>query len=552
MSDVAKAIALPGENPPVRFPSYPALERTSVLRFNTPKSWALGSGARRVMLARQPAFPLWMEDGPGASTTNLPWSYTVGWITDKRVGGGGDQQLDVYTSLNYANAGVQPQTFISQVPTVSGVTAPPCVYPPLAVDMRTGNTPWVWVPKGADVLLSVMPDVIAPGNYVATVNGAVWGPGGEMSGTTTSLGMVANSFGATVSLGLPALEGGQWWKPKNIGITNVALADTTQLKVYVTVVAAASTITIVAGSTTDNPRITCTGGTTAATVFLPAVAPSEFQNSPIPWQSTRTTAVASLFTNTTKVLDKEGTVMWGRINPDARSPFTVGVSDLQILHPSEKAYMGLEQGTYTYVPPSTDQGSFWDHTLTPTDASSVARLYTTVPTYRLDNTALVVCGFFDDPDGGTKLAINLDWHVEFRNTSALFPIGLSRMTLESFHQAQLALVEAGFFYQNESHRQILGKVLSAIKTVVPPLLKLHPIGAAALSAVRAVGKAYNKKQKRKPRSPPRQPSKPQPQPPKTRPYKSGLDMFLNSKSDLKPSAQYSRPRPTSGKGSGFK
>ncbi len=140
--------------------------------------------------------------------------------------------------------------------------------------------------------------------------------------------------------------------------------------------------------------------------------------------------------------------MWGRLAPQTVNVWRASLTNVSGLHPSEKAYLPLETGAYTYVPPSTDMAMFWDYTIpigvypSPTG--------TRFPIIRLDNTSLVNAGFFSDPDGGTNLAITADWHFEFRTTSALFSIGLSGTTLESFHQAQLSLVEAGFFFANES------------------------------------------------------------------------------------------------------
>lgn len=536
MSDVARAIALPGESPPVRFPSYPALERTALMRFNAPKTWSLqssGGPTRRVILTRQAAFPLWVEEEQREIT---PFSYQAGWITDIRVNA--DPQLDVYTRLDYLASG--PTPLVTGRPRVTGVVPPPGFYPPVGSDLRSGPVPFVWIPRNASAYLVIIPVTATATATPILANCELWLPSGETRGYTAPVvTMNANSLGviSEITAATYGIDGaGVWFRPHNISI-NVPTGPPAQYRLTVVVVTSPSGITIVENSTTNPPTINIAGSIFLPNL-LPAVVPNEFAVSHIPWVSTRCTAVSALFTNITKVLNKEGSVQWGRLNPDQTDVWNFTPSTLQVLHPTEKAFMALETGTYTFVPPSTDQANFWDHT--------VIVGTTPWPQYRLDNTALVCAGVFTDPDGDTTLAINVDWHLEFRNTSALFPIGLSTMTLESFHQAQLALVQSGFFYQNETHKTILSRVLAAVKKFVPQVLSLHPVGRAAVNAYRAVK-----------RSPPKQPrqqrrKKQQKQPPPQRKKKGGLQMYLDSRASVAPRPGMSRPKSTSGRASGFR
>jgi len=84
------------------------------------------------------------------------------------------------------------------------------------------------------------------------------------------------------------------------------------------------------------------------------------------------------------------------------------------------------------------------------------------------------------------LAVNISWHIEFRTTSALFQIGMSPLTLESLHQAQLALSQVGFFFDNPDHTMIITSVLKALKMYLPA-------AAAAVSA--GLGMIQRKKKK---------------------------------------------------------
>jgi hypothetical protein len=219
-----------------------------------------------------------------------------------------------------------------------------------------------------------------------------------------------------------------------------------------------------------------TVSSTATYNLFPGFAPAEFGNSTLPWATTRTTATAALFTNVTQVLNKGGTVLAGRITPQVHNPWLVTSATLSTLHPAEKQFLGLETGLYTYVPPSTDLADFWDYTL-PTDSG-------TLPLFRLDNTAMCNVGFFTTTGVIESIAITTDWHIEFRTSSALFPIGMCTMTLETLHQAQLALHAVGFFFENPDHKDVLSKVASSAarfaKIAVPAVTLLNPTAGMAL------------------------------------------------------------------------
>lgn len=228
--------------------------------------------------------------------------------------------------------------------------------------------------------------------------------------------------------------------------------------------------------------------------MLPFFKPPEWSTSHIPWASTRLTAVAALFTNVSKALNKEGTVQAARLNPTTDNIYgqnQVVLPDANTLsskHPSEKALLSLEKGFYTYCPPSTDLSRFWDYTFHAggyemgSAGSDLAMRQQECPVYRLDNDALVNYFLFSDPNSSTgdftSLAVNLDFHIEFRSVSALWPIGLSTMSLESFHQAQMALVQTGFFFNNDDpvtgHNRIKGILSSIARYIGGPVA-----GAAA-------------------------------------------------------------------------
>jgi hypothetical protein len=200
--------------------------------------------------------------------------------------------------------------------------------------------------------------------------------------------------------------------------------------------------------------------------LLPAMIAPGITTSTAPYQSTRNTACSALFTNVTKALDKEGTVIAGRFSPQVTRVFDVDSTSFSTLHPSEKYFFGLEKGFYTYLALSTDNTQFRDEWVNDPGWSG--------PVIPLDQTAMVNTFLFSDPDGGTALAINLDWHIEYRNTSVLWPIGVSAISLDEAQKCQLALLSAGFFFDNTHHNSVLNWVTKGVKAL-KPYGSLHPV-----------------------------------------------------------------------------
>lgn len=481
MVGVARAMALPHEHPPQRFPSFPALERTAVMGFNFPGPW--GVTTNKAILMRQATYPLWVEyDSP-------VFNYTVDYTSRTMEQGSFSTSYDRFnldaTVTNWS-VGSRVSTLYPSV-TFAG-TSNIVTYPPLARDDTMGTTPWVYIPLGSTVGLIVTSDVEAPD--VTLVVFDRWGSRGEKS----QFELQANKTGAghtTSVFSYTALEN-SWVRPVNMQLGTVVAA--VGRKVRVSVVVTSGTFAFPGSAAPFGGVATCNGAAVPFPVrpLLPFTAPAEFANSTIPWSNTRLTAVAALYTNVTKVLSKEGTVLAGRLAPEQVDVWNFTTANLSNLHPAEKAYLPLESGHYTYCPPSTDLAAFWDYTL---DRSTTAPSQApAAPVVRLDNTALVNCAVFSDQDIGdsTRLAVNLDFQIEFRTTSALWQIGLSAMTLESLHQAQLSLVSVGFFFPNKSHSTILNRIAGWSKTIAPAVELVNPAAGRLLGkASKAVIKMSN-------------------------------------------------------------
>lgn len=479
-------------------------------------------------LFRQPAYPLWMEE-----SLDTCRSYQVGYQTDfQNIG---VTISNVTTSLQFAQSGAFTGGTLWPSVSGAGMVPIPSVYPPVAVDTRAGSVPWVYIPNNAYAAVSIMPVGVIGTAYSANVNFEQWLPGGQITGFVSSAISIGINSGGNATALTPS---GVWIRPLNVELNPSISLSISGFRVAITVILAGST-PVVTGNTVGSAPSFVVANAVTKTHFVPSFAPNEYTSSVIPWESTRCTAVAALFTNTTKVLNKEGTVQWGRINPEIVSPWAFSLADISTLHPSEKAFLGLEKGTYAYVPPSTDQGSFWDHTLTLLAPVTSTGSYASIPVFRLDNTSLCCAGIFTDPDGGTNMAINLDWHLEFRNVSALFPIALSSMSLESFHQAQLALVESGFFYANESHNAILNRVLGYVKKYASAAGLVHPMLGKAAQFVGAFHTA------------PKKPLVTVP-PPRRLSARKSVRVKRSNSTTVKPRAGKVKASATSGKRSGIK
>jgi hypothetical protein len=448
LTGVAKQIALPHEFAPQRFPSFPALERTALMAFNAPLTMNLGAAVQsKVMLARQAAFPLWGD--PTTLDSGL-WSYVAVYQGTATLDGASIPMGALIDWSVGANSGS------STMPVVAGSVKPPALYPTIGIDTATGALPWVWVDDTACLFAVKRATALATALDVE-VTFEVWdSPGQTHLVAATKINIAANKVNQAGTV--PAINA--WVRPAAIS----ALSYNVEEVFSVAVAVSNGTVGSHAVSATGYGTFTYSGA--ARRGFIPLTASSEFAVSPLPWFSTRLTAVGSLFTNITQVLNKAGSVLCGRVNPAVMNPFTVASGYVTSLHPAEKQFLPLETGAYTYCPPSTDMASFYDYT-----ANSVSGSVPDTPVYRLDNASLVNVLFFNSPVA-ESLAVNLDWHIEFRTSSTLFQIGLSTLTLEQLHQAQLALVSAGFFYPNSTHKAALVRAMKGIGTYVRKVMPM--------------------------------------------------------------------------------
>lgn len=490
---LARQIALPGEYAPERFPSFPALERTAVMGFNQPATVSVpASTAVKMGLYRQAAFPFWADYTTNRAHMQVTYATTsvnTALATNRAFMLMEPCVVNWTINANTSGSFTGYRVGVSTAPT----TPFPFTYPIFGVDDALSQVPFVYVPPNHTVSFTFWNPV--PPTNVLSVNLEVeyWTAPGDVRPGQFSISNVAGDSGSNLILAVSAV--GYWVRPKSVDINTAGVIGSPAGFNYVTT-------TVTAGAQTYTGSATTPGSISIAATncvgYMPIVGPSEFQNSTLPWASTRVTAAAFLGTNVSQVVNKGGTILGGRVSPNVRNSWEVDAAYLNSLHPAEKAWLPLELGLYTYAPPSTDLATFSDFTL---NVYGSLTYPPNAPVFRLDNTSLVNIAYVTASGVAETLAITVSWHLEFRTSSALFQIALSGVQLESLHQAQLALAHAGFFFENFNHKGLLSKITSFIGKYYPKAEKAMaviapPIGGAMTAARLAYTALRGKKGKR--------------------------------------------------------
>lgn len=449
VTGLARQIALPGEHMPLRFPSFPALERTAVMGFNAPATLTLPAATPvQLNVFRSATYPVWAaQSGKFTYIVDVPMSQTGSSVT-------AGESITI-TPFPYRSWVVGDRTAAASYVGMSGtVNSLGINWPLFGAD--AGNE-FVYVPAGTQFYAVVMGDYGATGAVTAKLALDVWSSPEEVRTSIQALTFGTGNQGTAV---LIATTSNAWYRVNSLVLTYPSATAAPQVYTVSLVVSTAA-LTYTASATTAGSFAAVDTG---ATVFMPLSSPSEFKNSALPWYATRVTAAAMLGTNVSQVLYKGGTILAGRVSPAVTDPYNVTAAYLTNLHPAEKAYLPLETGVYTYAPPSTDLVFFSDYTLNTGNGAAAA------PLMRLDNDSLVNCMFITATATAEQLACTITWHMEFRTSSSLFQIGLSAMTLEALHTAQLVLAENGFFFENPEHDKLLTKVIAAAKKYVPTVV----------------------------------------------------------------------------------
>ncbi len=454
---LASQIALPHEVTPQRFPSFPALERTAVMGFTALSTLPLpASTPIKVMLSRQAAFPAWAEQ-----VTTSAWLTSYATDTGNVGGLAADKMASSGPVSGWAaNKAVNSPPGTSQL-IIVGTNA--VSYAPLGADDRlNASIPFTYVPAGSRMNFIVCGALTATQDVEFTVAYERWVAPGEATYYSAHSGTILlGNFGGkdVVTAAFPV---SMWIRPTHISLNSAAALSSTTYSIQVAV-ASGSGAGVIAYTASALSAGIITLTPTAVQTLLPLVVPAEFSNSVLPWSTTRTTACAFLGTNVSQVLNKAGTVLAGRISPSVTDPFNVTSAYISTLHPAEKAFLPLETGVYTYCPPSTDLSTFLDYTSAQGTGAGPYQATTSLPMYHLGNDSLVNIMFITAGSVAESLACTVDWHIEFRTSSALFQIGLSTIPIEVLHTAQISLASVGYFFENVRHKKLLATVTSATR-----------------------------------------------------------------------------------------
>lgn len=463
---LARQIALPHEYAPQRFPSFPALERTAAMGFSSVGTWSVpATGTVKAMLCRQAAWPLWLDQ---SLTSASDFAFQVSFSMQERNSGSFPVAIVDTNVRDWANTSRSASsTFVGLGGT--GSTTPLLPYPIVGLDAASGLMPYVYVPPGGVLSFTASCAAATVLDVIVNVVYERWVSPGEADtiAPTLSFTITGGNRGAFTAV----TATGGWYRVTSVGSTSAG-------SVFPDLVSLTSSMGVQNYTVSTTTRGTVTVADFTGTAFLPFQAPAEFVNSSIPWSSTRITAAAALFTNVTQVLSKGGTALCGRIAPATVNPWEVAAANINTLHPAEKAFLALETGAYTYVPPSTDLTFFSDFVLSVPKASGGD-----LPLYRLDNDSMINYLFLTSAGVVETMAVTLDWHIEFRTSSALFNVGMSALTLETLHQAQLGLSRIGWFFPNETHKSMIARVaqhlMSYARTILPHVAPFHPVLGAA-------------------------------------------------------------------------
>lgn len=448
------------------------------MSFNGSIPYTVNSGDTHVMLTRSAMYPLW-----GDRTITTPAVHGACYQLANIEG------IAFTAQNNICNVGVVDCCGAFWGDTHSGVGWPAfsgpvnedvLKKPILGVDSKLGDVPFVYFPAGSTLLYTVS-NFGAGAESTMTLEAWV-GPGDKQS---TNYVLSCSTNGASSMGGSISISSNSWLRVHSVTLEiaalNVSTTPTCSIGCALTTDNIAPTYTRGTGANAGGTWTFASGSTGSRAFLLPLHFNPEYDNSLVPFRNTRLNAVAALFTNTTKVLNKEGTALWGRVPPTRINPWRVSKTDIEQLHPAEKCFMGLEQGCYAYNPPSTDLADFYNLTFR-SYYSNNEQTENNQPLYRLDSDAMVAHCYFSDPDGGTSLAINLDYHIEFRTSSTLFQIGVSNHTIEALHQAQVGLLKAGFFFSNWDHTEIIRKIVAGVASLHPLLSVAAPLAHGLLQS----------------------------------------------------------------------
>lgn len=471
INQLYNTMVYPAKKQPVRLPTFPSVSRTAVLDLSSPMRISVGNSTR-VMLSPQANYPVFMDY---TCPTATPMAYVAGVTyaskSNAPYGVSDLGQPDNSVLLGYAPGvattwGTSTNVTNPGSPAITSTTtyADPAFYNPiLGVDESVGGVPFIYTPAATSTFI-----VVQAGSALSSIKVSleleIWVAPGEVKRFSTGVvggganWQVAFTFAELTGL----LSGATWVRPVSVSMHPAPPNG------YVPVVhffAATSLASFsLTGSTNGLTTIAVEAPAGGSTGFMPFPMPVDFYTSAVPWQNTRVTAAAIAMENVTKVMNKEGTIMCGRLHPSTTDPFNFSANTLAALHPLEKAQLPMERGIYTYCAPANSFDRFKDYSYPAKFTRSSTLTYTNIPTFNLSFDGMYNCLVLQDPDGGTLMSANLDYHLEFKSSSVLWPLAISKHSVEQLHSAVQRLANGPFFSPHKEAMRI-GLPMSAQPSV---------------------------------------------------------------------------------------
>jgi len=531
LDEIAQTICLPNERAPVRLPTYPSIDKTATFRYRYQNTQSLRDeadpsdqnvlGRKRFLVTRDPAAPLLLDTvhtlqktvngDPSVytgsvlaraepvdistdnelTTASVTFSKMYPWEFYNRLPSGEYDSKQWFVVPKTLDAYGKAHGFLGELGMVLYRTsvAVPRTNPILTY--RNGD-PVAQIPTGTVVL-----------DYTLTIETV------DSNGVTSSmildmdytknreLGPYTAFFSIDPNTALVRIKSLSYIGPIKVKQSNGTLTALPAESVYPTILLAER------GTHPPGAKKTFRCLSYPATSVNP-----EFYNSVAPFRSTRLNASALLLTNVTKVLNKEGTVESSRVifNPDSGRTFmNADVPTVSTSNPETRYFGALEKGAYTFTAPDQESLVFTtpyetvraNDALIGTGGGSVPIL---VPEHLIERPVMnlnprymnaIILTDLDTTDD-TQLALTLDTHWEFRTISTLYQLDYSRMPIETYHAAMLAVMRAGLFYENNSHQRILQAVGKGLKFAAP-LIPGGNMLQLAHSAAQAVAASRGKK-----------------------------------------------------------
>lgn len=456
LEPLAMSMVLPHERKAVRLPVVPAT-LTALLETMANVTVPVPDGiSRRAFLCRDACYPLWMERSVVNAcsylvSTGSATSWIIPTAANKAI------LLPVWDSQgSFQNPLIVPPTSTvdGSVVSLGRITD----YTPLAlIDEYTS----IYIPPSSDFVIRISTGAAGGGDGLEVEVGYLFG--GEAKYSTILVRSAVDGFTHVGAAGTPI--------PANSGEGTYPIGFTwlRAIRTGSSVVNGAIAPVLQFGWSTDG--VFNALGNDAKTLMLPVFNPPEFANSTLPYSKTRLNASAALFTNVTAALSKEGTILAARLKPSYTDPWNFASTNIDSVHPKLRYYGPMEKGLYTFTTPSGNVDTLDDCRFVLTSNSTMST--TQRPIFNAREIGVYNAIIFQDLGSaavGTQLATSCYTHLEFESTSSLFPIGVSTMTLESLHAAEVALLSFGHFHENPLHWSAIASAASAILRTVGPMV----------------------------------------------------------------------------------